>query len=80
MGEEEPTVMRRRVANLSTLVAECWKEMWIIFKVCADAGNASVSFLPDLWPYQAATVICLRQRVTSVTDAIAEEMAAIPTS
>jgi hypothetical protein len=44
--------MRRGVICLFRLVAESWKEMWIFSKIYADADNASVSLLVDLWIYR----------------------------
>jgi hypothetical protein len=44
--------MRRGVINLFIFVAESWKEMWIFSKICADADNASVPLLLDLWVHR----------------------------
>jgi hypothetical protein len=44
--------MRRGVITLFILVTESWKEMWIFSKICADADNASVLLLLDLWVYR----------------------------
>jgi hypothetical protein len=51
-GGGEPTVMRRGVICLFILVAESWKEMKIFSKTYADADNASVPLLLDLWIYR----------------------------